>query len=103
MKKREKPRYGMPGNLWYMISLAWKARRSLVPFLLLMAAAAVGINTMQLYVVPQILQKVEEHAALSALLQVILWFALGLFVLQMLRLKVRYVQFTMHLFFVTVI
>lgn len=84
MKKREKPQYGMPGNLWYMISLAWKARRSLVPFLLLMAAAAVGINTMQLYVVPQILQKVEEHASLSALLQVILWFALGLFVLQML-------------------
>ncbi|MBE6936181.1 MAG: ABC transporter ATP-binding protein [Ruminococcaceae bacterium] len=84
MKKRERPRYGMPGNLWYMTALAWQTRRSLLLFLLITAAAAVGVNALQLYVVPQILRQVEIHAALSALLLVILFFAGGLFSLGML-------------------
>ncbi len=80
MSSKEKPKYNVWQNIGFMLRCAWKARRG-VPFLCVgMAFLAVAQNLCQLFVVPQILSRVEAHAPLSELIITIAVFTgLGFF------------------------
>ena len=79
MKKKEKPKYNMAQNTWFMVKLAWTTREKKVLVLgLLSALLAVAQNLDNLYVTPTILSAVERHASLTELATVIGVFVLGL-------------------------
>lgn len=79
MKKKEKPKYNMAQNTWFMVKLAWTTREKKVLVLgLLSALLAVAQNLVNLYVTPTILSAVERHASLTELATVIGVFVLGL-------------------------
>lgn len=79
MKKKEKPKYNMAQNTWFMVKLAWTSREKKVLVLgLLSALLAVAQNLVNLYVTPTILSAVERHASLQELAAVIGSFVLGL-------------------------
>lgn len=76
-------------NLWksigYMISMAWKHGKIVLPMILVVSALSVGASLVQLYVAPTILQRVEEYAPLQELLGTILLFSGLLFLLYALK------------------
>lgn len=79
MKKKEKPKYNMAQNTWFMVKLAWTSKEKKVLVLgLLSALLAVAQNLVNLYVTPTILSAVERHASLQELAAVIGSFVLGL-------------------------
>ncbi len=68
MKNKEKPKYSIRQNVAFMLACAWKVRRS-VPFVCVgMALVAVAQNLCGLFIAPQILGRVEDHAPLWELL-----------------------------------
>lgn len=79
MKERSKPKYNVIQNVWWMIKLAWKTRKRVLWFCLLTAALEIVYNLTQLYIAPEILRRVESHAALESLLGTILFFTVLLF------------------------
>lgn len=78
-KKKEKPKYNMWQNSAYMIRLAWKKERSVIPLFILPALLAVAASLLELYIAPVILQQVEAHVPLIKLFSTIALFAVGLF------------------------
>lgn len=72
--KEERPKYNMCQNIFFMTSLAWKHRRSVLFLCLGAAAASVAGSTTGLLVVPAILNRVETGAPLPQLLGTILAF-----------------------------
>lgn len=77
--RKEKVKYNMGQNSWYMIKLAWTTGEKKVIILSLLSALfAVAINLINLYVSPTILSVVERRASVPELLGTILAFVLAL-------------------------
>lgn len=76
---KTKPKYNIAQNVAWMIGIAWKTRKRVLLFCLLTAALEVVYNLAQLYIAPEILRRVESHAALGSLLGTILFFTVLLF------------------------
>ena len=79
MKDTLKPKYSIAQNVGWMIRIAWQSRRRVLFFCAAMAALEILYNLAQLYIAPEILRRVEQHAALSELLGTIGFFTLALF------------------------
>lgn len=81
MKQTEKPRYTVRQNVRCMLRLAWKREKSVIWLCLGFAALSLSINLAQLYIAPEVLQRVEQKAPLGELLGVIAAFSLALVLL----------------------
>ena len=77
--KNQKPKYSLAQNVVWMIKLAWKVRKRVLLFCVLAALVEVLYNLAQLYITPEILRLVEQHAPLDNLLLTILFFTAALF------------------------
>lgn len=81
MKKKEKPKYNMAQNTWFMVKLAWTSREKKVLVLgLLSALLTVALNLINLYVSPTVLGVVERHGSLAELAATLGGFVLALMV-----------------------
>lgn len=81
MKQKEKPKYGIWQNICFSVRLAWQTRKRVLVVTVAVAVISVLLNLVQLYIAPEILSKVEQHAALSELLLTIGGFTAALFLL----------------------
>ena len=81
MKNKNKPKYNIAQNVGWMVKIAWKTRKSVMLFCVLTATLEILYNLTQLYVAPEILQRVESHASLSSLFGTILTFTALLFLI----------------------
>ena len=79
--RKEKPAYSSVQNIAFMISLAWRERRSVIVFVLAMAAAAILLSLTQLFVVPSILEAVGTNVSIAELSAIILFFTCALILL----------------------
>lgn len=78
---RQKPAYSLEQNIAYMISLAWKQRRSVILFALTMIAVAILLSLTQLFIVPLIFEFVEVGISVAGLIKIILLFTGALILL----------------------
>ena len=78
---KQKPAHNLGENIAYMISLAWRQRRSVIWFTLAMAVAAILLSLTQLFIVPSILGAVEAKVSIAELTVIILLFTWGLILL----------------------
>ena len=60
---KQTPAHSLGQNITYMISLAWRQRRSVIGLTLIMAAAAILLSLTQLFIVPSILGAVEAKVS----------------------------------------
>lgn len=89
-KKGNKPKYNMAQNVWFMVSTAWKCREKKNIFLaLLFVLLTVGLNVVNLYAAPTIIDVLEQHDSLAELIKTIFVFAILIMVLQS---AVRYIE-----------
>lgn len=79
MKEKRKPKYNIAQNVGWMVQIAWKTRKRVLFFCVAMAALEILYNLTQLYIAPEILSRVEQHATLGALFGTIGFFTLALF------------------------
>ena len=79
MKDKNKPKYNIAQNVWWMLKNAWIFKKRVLFICLLMAVTEVLYNLTQLYIAPEILGRVEQHAPLVQLLGTIGFFTLALF------------------------
>ncbi|MBR3293147.1 MAG: ABC transporter ATP-binding protein [Oscillospiraceae bacterium] len=87
-EKKTKPTYTARQNIGWMLAHAWKNGKSVLLLVLLLALIGVAINLAELFIAPQILQRVEQQASVTSLLATIGLFAGALFLLNGLQ---RYV------------
>lgn len=85
MKRKEKPKYTMWQNIRYMFSMAWKHQKRVLVLGFLLVFLNISLNLTQLFVAPQILEKVECAAPIGELVGTIGFFTLLLFLLTTLR------------------
>lgn len=71
---KQKPAHSLGQNITYMISLAWRQRRSVIGLTLIMAGAAILLSLTQLFIVPSILGAVEVKVSVAELSVIILFF-----------------------------
>lgn len=81
MKRKEKPKYGMFQCVGFMVKMAWNHVRSVLWMNVVFALLMLGINLIQLFMAPMVLEKVEAMASLKELLGSIGIFAVILVVL----------------------
>ena len=65
---KNKPKYNLVQNILWMVKLAWRVRKRVLLFCVLAALVEVLYNLAQLYIAPEILRLVEQHAPLGQLL-----------------------------------
>ena len=80
-KQANKPRLVLWKSISFMAGIAWKTRKRVLIFCLSVAIANVGINLLQLFIAPKIIEKVEQLAPLSDMIWTIIAFSLSLFIL----------------------
>lgn len=73
-RKKQKSAYSLGQNIAYMISLAWRQRRSVIFLGLTMTAVAILLSLTQLFIVPSILGAVETEVSAIKLTVIILLF-----------------------------
>lgn len=78
--RKQKPAHSLGQNIIYMISLAWKQRRSVILLALTMAVVAILLSLTQLFIVPAILGAVETNVSVTELTGIILAF-IGILIL----------------------
>ena len=78
---KQKPAYGVWQNVRFMMGRAWQGRKIVLWLCLAAAGLALAINLAQLFLVPMVLARVEQHAPLAQLLGTIGGFALALILL----------------------
>lgn len=81
-EKKPKPQYNMAQNTAYMLGMAWRTRKSVLWYSLLVVVCAVGLDLVNLFTVPTVLARVENAAPLRDLLLTILFFAGSLMLLR---------------------
>ena len=59
MKVKEKPKYNILQNVWWMVKIAWTSRKRVLLFCILTALLEVLLNLTQLFIAPEILARVE--------------------------------------------
>ena len=79
MKDKNKPRYNVAQNVGWMVKIAWKTGKRVLLFCVLTAVLEILYNLAQLYIAPEILRRVESHAAMESMLGTILFFTVFLF------------------------
>ncbi len=84
MKKKQKPKYNLVQCTGFMAALAWKNKKSTLFLCIALAVLPMAQSLLKLLFAPMILNRVEIHASLRSLLLTILFFTLGLFLLQVL-------------------
>ncbi|MCD7766352.1 MAG: ABC transporter ATP-binding protein/permease [Lachnospiraceae bacterium] len=77
-----KPHYGILRNVAWMIRIAWRVRKRVLVICVLTAVFEILYNLAQLYIAPEILELVEQHASMESLILTILFFTAALFVTQ---------------------
>ena len=82
MKENNKPKYGVPQNVLWMIQTAWDSRKRTLLFCLLTATLEVLLNVVQLYIAPEVLSKVERRVSPLELLATIGIFTAALFLIR---------------------
>lgn len=80
-KETQKPKYNMWQNSAYMVKLAWKVCKSVLPMCVACATVAASKTIAELFIAPTILAKIETTAPLTELLTAILFFCAILFIL----------------------
>lgn len=88
-EKKPKPQYNMAQNTAYMLGMAWKTRKSVLWYCLLLVFCTVGLDLVNLFTVPTVLVRVENSAPLRDLLLTILFFAGSLILLRGLNAYVQ--------------
>ncbi len=78
MSKKQRPKYGMKSNVTFMLDLAWQNYNSVIFLAISQAVLGVAISLTELFSVPEILKRLQEHKSLQELLSIILTFALCL-------------------------
>lgn len=79
----------MPGNVWWMLKMAWQSSKS-IPFMCVVVALThVAQSVLSLYAAPAILEAVEMHVSLKRLLLTICGFTFGLMVVSGLTAVLR--------------
>lgn len=78
---KNKPKYNVLQNVWWMTKNAWHIRKDVLIICFLTAALAVGLNLTRLFIAPVILEKVEQKAPIFEFLLAICIFTVLLFVL----------------------
>ena len=81
MKMKEKTKYSIWQNVCFMVRTAWRTHKRVLLMCLIIAAVQVALNLAQLYVAPEILEKVEQGASVKELLVTIGIFSTVLFFL----------------------
>ena len=79
MKDKNKPQYNIAQNVGWMVKLAWKTRKRVLLYCLLLAAMEILYNLAELYIAPEILSRVESQASIGQLLGTIALFTIVLF------------------------
>ena len=79
MKDKNKPKYNIAQNVGWMVKIAWRTRRRVLLYTVLLAVLEILYNLVELYIAPQILSRVENHASIGQLLGTIAFFTLVLF------------------------
>ena len=79
MKSKNKPKYSVLQNVCWMIQIAWKKRKRVPLMCILIACTEIIINLAQLYITPEILRCVEQHAHIGSLMWTIIGFTSILF------------------------
>ena len=82
MNEHNKPTYGVPQNVLWMIKTAWGSRKRTLLFCLLTATLEVLLNVAQLYLAPEVLSKVERRVSPLELLATIGVFTAALFLIR---------------------
>lgn len=82
MKTKNRPKYHVIQNVFWMIGIAWRTRKSVLFITVFSVMIEIILNLLQLYVAPEILSKVEEQVSLGALLGTIAFFTISLFLVQ---------------------
>ena len=77
-----KPKYGIWQNVCFMVRTAWNTHKRVLLMCVVIAAIQVALNLAQLYVTPEILEKVEQRSSIGELLLTIGIFSAALFLLQ---------------------
>ena len=80
-EKKTKPKYSSMENVGWMIANAWRECRSVLLVCVIIAVVSVALNLIELFIAPQILQRVENGAEVSSLLLTIAVFSGALFLL----------------------
>ena len=84
-EKKTKPKYSSVENVGWMIANAWRECRSVLLICIIIAVVSVALNLTELFITPQILQRVENGAEVSSLLLTIVIFSGALFLLMGLK------------------
>ena len=84
-EKKTKPKYSSVENVGWMIANAWRECKSVLFICVIIAVASVALNLTELFIAPQILQRVENGAKASSLLLTIAIFSGTLFLLMGLK------------------
>lgn len=79
MNKNNRPKYNILQNVGWMIENAWKTRRRVLLYTVVLAVLEVLYNLAELYIAPEILGRVESQAPIGQLLGTIVFFTLVLF------------------------
>lgn len=82
MKRKEKPTYSAFQNVRWMTGIAWKHGKRVLLCCILTAFLEVLFHLTQLYLVPEVLSRVEQKAPLWELLEIIGMFTAALFFIQ---------------------
>ena len=80
-EKKTKPKYSSVENVGWMIANAWRECKSVLLICFIIAVVSVALNLTELFIAPQILQRVENGAEISSLLLTIAIFSGTLFLL----------------------
>ena len=89
MKVKEKPKYNILQNVWWMVKIAWTSRKRVLLFCILTALLEVLLNLTQLFIAPEILARVEAKVPIGELLVTIGIFTASLFLLHGLQEYVK--------------
>lgn len=81
MKVKEKPKYNTVQNIGWMIKIAWNSRKRVLLFCVLTAILEILLNLTQLYIAPEVLERVEQKSPLWMLLTTIAVFTAALFLI----------------------
>ena len=80
-EKKTKPKYSSVENVGWMIANAWRECKSVLLICFIIAVVSVALNLTELFIAPQILQRVENGAEITSLLLTIAIFSGTLFLL----------------------
>ena len=75
---KQKSAHSLGQNTAYMLSLAWRRRRSVIWLSLTTVTAAILLGLTQLFIVPSILSAVETKASVAELTVIIFMFTAAL-------------------------